>query len=62
MSQIGAPLVGSHDLRLVALSILSVVLASYVVLDLAAYLRPARGGVRWLTSPGSHTVISPARR
>ena len=50
MSQIGTPLQGLFDLCLAALSFLMVVLASYFALDLAAYLRPARGGVRWLSN------------
>src|ERR1700680_2499091 len=51
MSQIGAPLQGSYDLRLVVLSILIAVLASYVALDLGVRVRSARGIVRqaWLT-------------
>ena len=50
MGQIGAPLVGSYDYRLVVLSILIAILASYVALDLAARVTAARGGVRraWL--------------
>jgi NO-binding membrane sensor protein with MHYT domain len=52
MSQVGAPLVGSYDLRLVALSFLIGILASYVALDLAARVTAARGRVRrvWLMS------------
>jgi PAS domain S-box-containing protein len=47
MSQIGAPLVGFYDVRLVALSILVAILSSYVVLDLAVRVTAARGGVRY---------------
>jgi NO-binding membrane sensor protein with MHYT domain len=52
MSQIGAPLVGSYDLHLVALSFLIGILASYVALDLAARVTAARGRARrvWLMS------------
>ena len=50
MGQFGAPLVGSYDHRLVVLSVFIAVLASYIALDLAACLRPARGGVRWLSN------------
>jgi PAS domain S-box-containing protein len=50
MGQIGAPLIGSYDYRLVVLSILIAILASYVALDLAVRVTAARGGVRraWL--------------
>src|ERR1700676_3430865 len=50
MTQIGAPLAGSYDLRLVAISFLIGILASYVALDLAARVTAARGRVRrvWL--------------
>ena len=51
MNQIGAPLQGSYDLRLVVLSLLIAILASYVALDLGVRVRSARGIVRqaWLT-------------
>jgi hypothetical protein len=49
MSQMGTHLVGLFDLCFAALSLLIAVLASYVALDIAAYLRPGRGGVRWLS-------------
>jgi PAS domain S-box-containing protein len=50
MSQIGGTLVGSYDLRLVALSLFIAILASYVALDLAVRVTAARGRVRraWL--------------
>jgi two-component system sensor histidine kinase/response regulator len=50
MSQIGTPLVGFFDLRLVVLSVLTAILASYVALDLAVRVTAARGVVRrvWL--------------
>jgi NO-binding membrane sensor protein with MHYT domain len=50
MRPIGVPLVGSHDLRLVALSLFIAILASYVALDLAVHVTAARGRVRraWL--------------
>src|SRR6266571_1717286 len=50
MSQIGAPLVGSYDLRLVALSFFIAILASYVALDLAVRVTATRGKIRraWL--------------
>jgi len=50
MSQIGAPLLGSYDHRLVALSTLTAILASYVALDLAARVTAARAWARraWL--------------
>jgi PAS domain S-box-containing protein len=51
MSQIGAPLVGSYDLRLVVLSILIAISASYAALDLGGRVTAARGWIRsgWLT-------------
>ncbi|PYT61082.1 MAG: hypothetical protein DMG35_09990 [Acidobacteria bacterium] len=50
MSQTGAPLVGSYDLRLVALSILIAISASYAALDLGGRVTAARGWIRlaWL--------------
>jgi len=50
MGQIGAPLVGSYDLRLVALSILVAISASYAALDLGGRVTAARGWIRsgWL--------------
>jgi hypothetical protein len=50
MSQIGTHLVGLFDPCLAALSFLIAVPASYVALDVAAYLRPARGEVPWLSN------------
>jgi hypothetical protein len=50
MSQIGTHLEGLFDLCFAALSFLIAVLASYVALDFAAYLRPARGRVCWLSN------------
>jgi PAS domain S-box-containing protein len=52
MGQFGAPLVASYDLRLVVLSILIAILASYVALDLALRVRAVRGITRraWLAS------------
>ncbi len=52
MSQIGAPLVDSYDLRLVALSILIAVSASYAALDLGGRVTAARGWIRsgWLAA------------
>jgi len=50
MTQLGTPLAGSYDYRLVALSILIAILAFYVALDLAVRVTAARGGARraWL--------------
>jgi PAS domain S-box-containing protein len=50
MGQIGVPLVGSYDLRLVALSIFIAISASYAALDLGGRLTAARGWMRsaWL--------------
>jgi len=50
MSQIGAPLIGSYDLRLVVLSIFIAISASYAALDLGGRVTAARGWTRsaWL--------------
>jgi NO-binding membrane sensor protein with MHYT domain len=55
MNQIGTALVSSCDYRLVTVSILIAILASYVALDLAARVTTARGGARraWLTGDRS---------
>jgi len=50
MSQIGASLIGSYDLRLVVLSIFIAISASYAALDLGGRVSAARGWARsaWL--------------
>jgi PAS domain S-box-containing protein len=50
MSQIGTPLVGSYDHRLVALSIFIAISVSYLVLDLGGRVTAAHGWIRsaWL--------------
>ena len=50
MTGIGAGISGSYDYRLVALSVLIAVMASYAALDLAARVTAARGRIRfaWL--------------
>jgi PAS domain S-box-containing protein len=50
MGQFGVPLVGSYDLRLVVLSILIAISASYAALDLGGRITAARGWIRsgWL--------------
>src|SRR5580700_1408913 len=50
MSQIGAPLVGFYDYRLVALSIFIAISVSYSALDLGGRVTAARGWIRsaWL--------------
>ncbi|MGA7795681.1 MAG: MHYT domain-containing protein [Candidatus Acidiferrales bacterium] len=50
MSEIGAPLVGFYDYRLVALSIFIAMSASYMALDLGGRVTAARGWIRsaWL--------------
>jgi hypothetical protein len=50
MGQIGTHLVGLFDPCFAALSFLIAVPASYVALARAAYLRPARGEVPWLSN------------
>ena len=51
MASQGLAMIGSYDYRLVALSVVIAVLASYAALDLAGRVTSARGGVRslWLT-------------
>src|SRR5579863_2487548 len=48
---------GSYDYRLVALSVLIAVLASYAALDLAGRVTFARGGVRLLWLGGGATAM-----
>jgi PAS domain S-box-containing protein len=50
MSQIGAPLVGFYDYRLVALSVFIAISASYMALDLGGRVTAAHGWIRsaWL--------------
>src|SRR6266704_7111684 len=50
MTSIGVAINGSYDYRLVALSVLIAVLASYAALDLAARVTAAQGRIRsaWL--------------
>src|SRR5712691_11227231 len=57
MSQIGAPLVGSYDDRLVALSIFIAISASYVALDLGGRVSAARGWIRSAWLAGGATVM-----
>jgi NO-binding membrane sensor protein with MHYT domain len=51
------PLVGSYDYRLVALSVVIAVLASYAALDLAGRLTVARGWVRWIWHAGGAAAM-----
>src|SRR5580692_11620440 len=55
MTGIGGGITGSYDYRLVALSVLIAVFASYAALDLAARVTAARGSVRfaWLLGGGA---------
>ena len=60
MVQIGAPLVGSYDDRIVALSIFIAISTSYAALDLAGRVTAASGWVRmtwfWIRPPSlAHT-------
>jgi len=50
MSQVGVPLVGFYDHRLVALSIFTAIFASYAALDLGGRITAAHGWIRssWL--------------
>src|SRR5580658_2351271 len=51
MTGMGVPIYGSYDYRLVALSVLIAVLASYAALDLAARVTAAHGRIQfaWLS-------------
>jgi two-component system sensor histidine kinase/response regulator len=51
------PLLGSYDFRLVALSVLISVLASYAALDLAGRITSARGRIRVLWLSGGATAM-----
>src|SRR5713226_1377987 len=53
----GEALNGSYDYRLVALSVVIAVLASYAALDLAGRVTSARGGVRSLWLSGGATAM-----
>jgi PAS domain S-box-containing protein len=57
MSQIGAPLVGSYDYRIVALSILIATTASYAALDLGGRVTAARGWTRLAWLAGGATAM-----
>jgi NO-binding membrane sensor protein with MHYT domain len=50
-------LVGSYDIRLVVLSVLISVMASYAALDLAGRVTSARGTVRLLWLGGGATAM-----
>src|SRR5713226_2670988 len=50
-------LLGSYDYRLVALSVLIAVLASYAALDLAGRVTSARGGARSVWLGGGATAM-----
>jgi hypothetical protein len=49
MSHIGTPLVGLFDLCFAAPCLLIALLVSYVAPDFATYLKPATGGIPWLS-------------
>ena len=53
----GSVIVGSYDFRLVALSVIISVFASYAALDLAARVTSARGRTRALWVTGGATAI-----
>ena len=57
MSQTGAPLVGFYDDRLVALSILIAISASYAALDLGGRVTAARGWIRSAWLAGGATAM-----
>lgn len=57
MTGMGSVLNGSYDYRLVALSVLIAVLASYAALDLAARVTAARGRVRFAWLFGGATAM-----
>jgi two-component system, sensor histidine kinase and response regulator len=57
MPDVGSALRGSYDYRLVALSVLIAVLASYAALDLAARVTAARGRIRFAWLFGGATAM-----
>jgi two-component system sensor histidine kinase/response regulator len=57
MTGVGSALSGSYDYRLVALSVVIAVLASYAALDLAARVTAARGKVRFAWLFGGATAM-----
>jgi PAS domain S-box-containing protein len=57
MSQIGAPLVGFYDLRLVALSAFIAISASYAALDLGGRVTASRGWIRSAWLAGGATAM-----
>jgi PAS domain S-box-containing protein len=57
LGQIGPPIVGSYDHRLVALSICIAMSASYASLDLGGRVSAARGWVRWAWLAGGATTM-----
>jgi PAS domain S-box-containing protein len=57
MNQIGAPLVGTYDDRLVALSIFIAISASYAALDLGGRVTATRGGIRSAWLAGGATAM-----
>jgi two-component system sensor histidine kinase/response regulator len=57
MSTIPPSLIGYYDYRMVALSVLIAILASYAALDLAGRVTAARGGVRYLWLMGGASAM-----
>src|SRR5258708_1334481 len=57
MSQIGAPLVGSYDDRLIVLSIFIAISASYAALDFGGRVTAARGWIRLVWLAGGATAM-----
>jgi PAS domain S-box-containing protein len=57
MSQIGMPLVGSYDYRIVALSIFIAISASYAAFDLGGRVTAARGTIRLAWLAGGATAM-----
>lgn len=57
MAPSDAPLVGAYNYRLVALSVLIAILASYAALDLGGRVAAARGGIRWFWLAGGSVTM-----
>jgi PAS domain S-box-containing protein len=57
LGQIGSPIVGSYDHRLVALSICIAISASYAALDLGGRVTAAPGRFRWAWLAGGATTM-----
>jgi NO-binding membrane sensor protein with MHYT domain len=57
MNQVGTPLVGTYDYRLIALSIFLAISASYGALDLGVRVTAARGWIRSIWVAGGASAM-----